>query len=157
MDWKVLLIYLEWTQSENSTPQIFLRNMTKKFYGSHTASCAIWNCVYLLCGIFDQLKVSIRTCRINKKQIEVKIGKLAKSSLPFKVHIFWEGHKNLRNLHCRFGWHYIGQIYGGDFSKFCGLLRIYELYLLQSISMAIQCLHHQNSSNLWRVRKISWV
>ena len=22
-----------------------------------------------------------------------------------------------------------GQIYGGDFAKFCGLLRIYELYL----------------------------
>ena len=24
---------------------------------------------------------------------------------------------------------YIGQIYGGDFAKFCGLLRIYELWL----------------------------
>ena len=23
--------------------------------------------------------------------------------------------------------HYIGQIYGGDFTKFCGLIRIYEL------------------------------
>ena len=23
----------------------------------------------------------------------------------------------------------IGQIYGGDFTKFCGLLRIYELYI----------------------------
>ena len=45
-----------------------------------------------------------------------------------KVHIFWEGHKSLRNLHRRFDWHYIGQIYGGDFVKFCGLLRIYELY-----------------------------
>ena len=28
----------------------------------------------------------------------------------------------------RFDWHYIGQIYIGDFAKFCGLLRIYELY-----------------------------
>ena len=44
-----------------------------------------------------------------------------------KVHIFWEGHKSLRNLHRRFDWHYIGQIYDGDFTKFCGLLRIYEL------------------------------
>ena len=35
----------------------------------------------------------------------------------------------MRNLHCRFDWHYIGQIYGGDFAKFCGLLRIYELYV----------------------------
>ena len=24
---------------------------------------------------------------------------------------------------------FVGQIYGGDFAKFCGLLRIYELYL----------------------------
>ena len=28
-----------------------------------------------------------------------------------KVHIFWEGHKILQNLHYRFDWHYIGQIY----------------------------------------------
>ena len=28
-----------------------------------------------------------------------------------------------------FDWHYIGQKFGGVFSKFCGLLRIYELYL----------------------------
>ena len=27
----------------------------------------------------------------------------------FKVHIFWEGHKILRNLHLTFDWHYIGQ------------------------------------------------
>ena len=49
-----------------------------------------------------------------------------------KVHIFWEGHKILRNLHCRFEFdrYYIGQIYGGDFAKFCGLLRIYELLSL---------------------------
>ena len=30
----------------------------------------------------------------------------------------------MRNIHCRFDWHYIGQIYDGDFAKFCGLLRI---------------------------------
>ena len=35
----------------------------------------------------------------------------------FKVHIFWEGHKILRNLPRKFDWHYIGQIYGGDFAK----------------------------------------
>ena len=34
----------------------------------------------------------------------------------------------MRNLHSRFDWHYIGQIYGRDFAKFCGLLGIYELY-----------------------------
>ena len=31
----------------------------------------------------------------------------------------------LRNLHCRFVLCSAGQIYGGDFAKFCGLLRIY--------------------------------
>ena len=31
-----------------------------------------------------------------------------------KVHIFWEGHKILRNLYRRFD--YIGKIYGGDFA-----------------------------------------
>ena len=45
-----------------------------------------------------------------------------------KVHIFLEGHKTLQNIHRRFDWHYIRQIYGGDFGKFCGLLKIYELY-----------------------------
>ena len=34
----------------------------------------------------------------------------------------------MRNLHLTFDWHYIGQKYGGDFAKFFGLLRIYELY-----------------------------
>ena len=37
----------------------------------------------------------------------------------------------MRSLHRRFNWHYIGQIYGGDFAKFCGLLRIYELYIIR--------------------------
>ena len=35
-----------------------------------------------------------------------------------KVHIFWEGHKILQNLHRRFDHYYIGQIYGGDLEKF---------------------------------------
>ena len=45
-----------------------------------------------------------------------------------KVHIFWEGHKILRNLHRRFVLCSNSQICGGDFAKFCGLLKIYELY-----------------------------
>ena len=45
-----------------------------------------------------------------------------------KVHIFWEGDKILWNLHDRFVLFSASQIYGGDFAKFCGLLRIYELY-----------------------------
>ena len=45
-----------------------------------------------------------------------------------KVHIFWEGHKILRNLHLTFDCMYCGQKLGEDFAKFCGLLRKYELY-----------------------------
>ena len=55
-----------------------------------------------------------------------------KKTVSFKVHISWEGHKILQNLNYRFDWHYIGQIYGKDFPKFCGLLRIYELQLVGS-------------------------
>ena len=44
-----------------------------------------------------------------------------------KVHILWEGHKILRNLHHRFVLCSNGQIYSGDVAKFCGLLKIYEL------------------------------
>ena len=29
----------------------------------------------------------------------------------------------MQNLHLTFGWHYIGQKEGGDFTKFCGQLR----------------------------------
>ena len=38
----------------------------------------------------------------------------------------------MRNLRQLFDWQYIGQIIVGDFAKFCGLLRIYELYLMES-------------------------
>ena len=47
--------------------------------------------------------------------------------LSCKVHIFWEGHKILRNLQQLFVLCTASQIIGGDFAKFCGLLRIYEL------------------------------
>ena len=54
-----------------------------------------------------------------------------------KVHIFWEGHKFLRNLHRRFVLYSNGQIYVGDFAKFCGLLRIYELYKRNNWQIAL--------------------
>ena len=38
----------------------------------------------------------------------------------------------MRNLYRRFDCYYIRQIYGEDISKFCGLLRIYELYFHQT-------------------------
>ena len=44
-----------------------------------------------------------------------------------KVHIFWEGHKILRNLHLTFNYSTYSQKLEEDFAKFCGLLRMYEL------------------------------
>ena len=75
----------------------------------------------------------------------------------FKVLIVWEAHKMLRNLHRRFDWHYIGQIYGGDFAKFYGLLRIYELYLINfffwhSINHLFR-LHNDSRSEFYKVIK----
>ena len=60
------------------------------------------------------------------------------------VHMFWEGHKLLWNLHCRFDRYYLGQIYAGYFAKFCGLLRIYELYdifltLTKKVVLVVHC------------------
>ena len=46
------------------------------------------------------------------------------SKIAVKVHIFWEGHKILRNLHQLFVLCTASQIIGGDFAKFCGLLRM---------------------------------
>ena len=43
--------------------------------------------------------------------------------------------------------HPVGQIYGGDFAKICGLLRIYELYQPSS----------QRNRTAWEPRKISVV
>ena len=37
----------------------------------------------------------------------------------------------MRNLHHGFDRYYKGQIYGGDCPNICGLLRIYELYLIE--------------------------
>ena len=48
-----------------------------------------------------------------------------------KVHIFWEGHKILQNLHLTFVLCSASQKYVKDFAKFCGYLRIYELYYRQ--------------------------
>ena len=50
-----------------------------------------------------------------------------KKNLDCKVHIFWEGHKILRDLQLTFDCMYCSQKLGEDFAKFCGLLRIYEL------------------------------
>ena len=47
----------------------------------------------------------------------------------FATALMAKGHKILRNLHLTFDYSTYIQKLGEDFSKFCGLLRIYELYL----------------------------
>ena len=82
--------------------------------------------------ITKPLAVFIKKIKINRNQknyyVKFKDTVVKDNSVFSKVHIFWEGHKILRNLHRRFVLCSNGQIYGGDFAKFCGLLRIYELY-----------------------------
>ena len=68
------------------------------------------------------------TAALNKMDSEINTFYRSVASWIGTLRIFWEGHKILRNLHRNFDWHYIGQIYGGDFAKFYGLLRVYELY-----------------------------
>ena len=66
-------------------------------------------------------------CVYLAQHVSPAIPAVGKLKTALKVQIFWEGHKILRNLHQLFDWQYTGQIVGGRFSKFCGLLRIYEL------------------------------
>ena len=67
-----------------------------------------------------------------KSQIEIKVAGLQSwgqiDGTPCMYSEKATNDKNLQNLHRRFDRYNIGQIYGGDFAKFCGLLRIYELY-----------------------------
>ena len=49
------------------------------------------------------------------------------------VHIFWEGHKVLRNLYLTFVYSTYRQKQGGDLSKFYGLLRMYEIFIQSKV------------------------
>ena len=72
----------------------------------------------------------------NKKVMEIflyswvnaYLKRVLKKISAYKVHIFWEGHKILLSLHLAFDYSTYSQKKGEDFAKFCGLLRIYELY-----------------------------
>ena len=47
----------------------------------------------------------------------------------------------LQNLHRRLVLCSASQIFGGDFEKICGLLRIYEFYLVRGFSSMLTSLH----------------
>ena len=62
----------------------------------------------------------------------------------------------MRNLQCRFVLgSSIGQIYIGDFAKFCGLLSIYELYpIYEGLTSLIDSNQNKNwSYTTWKVSK----
>ena len=98
----------------------FWRNKWRLFLALLKDSALV--CLIFLFIIF--WKVSLRTKSLNK----------CPSKHNVKVHIYWEGHKSLQKLHRRFDRYYIGQIYDGDFAKFCGFLRIYEPYRISGYS-----------------------
>ena len=56
-----------------------------------------------------------------------------------KVHIFWESHTILRSLHLTFDYSTHSEKQCGYFAKFCGLLRIYELYVLLGPKLCNLC------------------
>ena len=106
---------------------------------------------FIFCSsiLFDNNSSLVRSPR---RQPSSNVGMESEHSVELfqhyiKVHIFWEGHKFLQNLHRRFVLCSASQIYGGDFTKFCGLLRIYELYraapeyrALKNPSLPFSCL-----------------
>ena len=67
-----------------------------------------------------------------------------------KVHIFWEGHKTLRNLHPTFDWHYIGQkveisqsfVTFSEYMNFTYLENI-TLVVFRKVSTRPALIHHQ--------------
>ena len=69
------------------------------------------------------------------------------ASLLGKVHIFWEGYTILRNIHRRYVLFSASQIYGGDFAKFFGLFRIYELYPVHRQECSWEKLSRYESNN----------
>ena len=74
------------------------------------------------CFVIDSLALKLVNWRINDKNIIYTTIKLLKFIYSEKATKF-----------CKtFRWQYIGQIIGGNFAKFCGLLRIYELYSIQN-------------------------
>ena len=72
-----------------------------------------------------------------------------------------KANKNLRNLHLAFVLCSSSHKLGGDFAKFCGLLRIYELYKVElwtliKISFCILTIYQQNYEVTSNPMKKKW-
>ena len=82
---------------------------------------AIPLCILLFFAVVNQ-KSKLRCFVAESREITIEWN-----NFWSKVHIFWEGHKILRNLPLTFDHSTYSQELGEDFAKFCGLLWIYEL------------------------------
>jgi hypothetical protein len=74
-------------------------------------------------------KLTITLKIYERNQIGIFIKNNGKKNIILKVHICWESPKILRDLHLTFVLCSASQKLGENLAKFCGLLRIYELYL----------------------------
>ena len=105
----------------------------KAFIGSYTSSDITWMLSSRRCFDFTRCKyndIKIISKLQNYLIVNVKIKRIVLgikystvlddlniefwnvmtyAQQQYKVHIFWEGHKILRNLQLTFDWHYIGQ------------------------------------------------
>ena len=74
---------------------------------------------------------STKLVSARKKSIQIRMV-INKNAVKF---IFSEKATNFSVISTAdlIGTRYIGQIYGGDFAKFCGLFRIYELCVFENL------------------------
>ena len=82
-------------------------------------------------------RLSDRELEISILQKRLEIRSSVSKKGPNKVRISCEGHKILQNLHLTFDCMYCSQKLGEDFAKFCGLLRIFELYQCNFFSLCV--------------------
>ena len=108
----------DWPSKWNTNP-IWFYDSTSSWIIASWRGC--WN-KKMLRKIWVLALIGILSVASINAQDEVQ-----ENSVSFKVHIFWEGHKILRNLHLTFVLCSASQIYSGYFAKVYGLLRIYEL------------------------------
>ena len=68
-----------------------------------------WASFFQLKNLLQKLVVCIRQAWIDYLTFESTFKALKQKGLPFKVHISWEGHKILQNLHLTFDCMYYSQ------------------------------------------------
>ena len=124
---------------------VYVMTISQKTYGSNSwledSISSAWSGVMTITMIIPYLPKFWSCGRLKVPKLEngqCKPWYRTISWYRHKVHIFWEGHKMLRNLHLTFDYSTYSQRLGEDFAKFCGLLRIYELYrYISFISISI--------------------